>query len=473
MKNRSNPFQTTLLLVSYLSIGILFNSCTKDQNDPAPNQPVEFDGYTLLWQDEFNQPSINLDNWNYETGDGTDYDLPPGWGNNEKQIYTTSPENAYITTDEDNQVLAITAKEDGNGGYTSAKLTTQNKFSFRFGKVVARIKLPQTKGLWPAFWMLGSNFEFLDWPGCGEIDILELIGSAPEKTLHTIHFTNGENSWEYISKDFILPEGTFSDGYHTFTLDWTPEEILFSVDGQEAHRVSIEADMKEFMREFYLILNVAVGGNLPGDPDQTTELPQTMFVDYVRVYAMNGFTPPAEPTLDIAEESLGILINDDIAVNSILENYPDFGIIKINSYGAGGEPEIIESEESVDGEKSLSFTYPGTNWGGAFFEMDQEKDFSGAANGNLIFSIKMPTNLKDAEIKLESSGQATSAAVFLRDYSPVDLGAGWSQYQIPMDHFTGLDLSRMRIPFSFWNPKDDNGNYFGGTILIDGIHISE
>lgn len=466
-KNKARIFSSIVIF------SILISGCAKDQNDPTPVGSTDIEGYSLIWQDEFDQDAINLADWNYETGDGTDYGLPKGWGNSELQIYTTDPSNAYLSDDNGNSVLVITAKEDGQGGYTSAKLTTQNKVSARFGKVTTRIKLPETQGIWPAFWMLGTNFDVMDWPGCGEIDILELVGNLPEKTLHTVHFTNGENSWEYNSKDYTLSTGKFSDDYHIFTLDWTPEEMIFFVDGQEAQRVAIEADMKEFLRSFYFILNIAVGGTLPGNPDGSTLLPQSMFVDYIRYYEKNGFTPPAAPALDVAEETLGVLVDDELSVHAILDNYTDFGPVKINSYGAGGEPDVIDTTDAQNGDKSLAFQYPGTNWGGAFFEMDNEIDFSGKQNGSLIFSIKKPADFFDAEVKLESTGQSSAAAVFLKNYSAEDIGNGWSTYSIPMTDFAGLDLNKMRIPFSLWNPTNNSGDYFSGTVLIDGIHIIE
>ena len=259
----------------------VFTSCDKE-NDPSKNDNItSYEGYTLIWNDEFNDAIIDPAKWKYETGDGTDYGLPAGWGNSEKQIYTTNSENSGILPDENNSVLAITAIKDDTGAYNSAKLTTEDLFSMRFGRVDIRAKLPKGRGIWPAFWMMGDNRDLIKWPGCGEIDIIEVLGHEPFKLYSTLHYTNAAKEHGEMQNSFELMSGDFNAAYHLFTLDWTPDSLKFSLDGQSLRGFAIEDDMKEFLRSKYLILNIAVGGYWPGDPNETTVFPQTMFVDYI------------------------------------------------------------------------------------------------------------------------------------------------------------------------------------------------
>ncbi len=390
-----------------------------------------------------------------------------------------------IQSDEsNNSVLVITAIEESPvtpespASYTSAKLTTKGLQEIRYGRIEARIKLPEGQGLWPAFWMLGENIDEIDWPGCGEIDILELLGHEPNTIHHNVHYTNSGNAHEELLGSHVLSSGSFSSDYHVFALDWTPQSLVYRIDGQMTHQVPIEEEMKEFMRSAYLILNVAVGGNWPGDPDDTTVFPQSMYVDYVRLYRQDNLQVSDPPPLDINEESLGQILD---ASPAIRDSFDDFGVVNINLFGGPsrgdgpvGQPEGIASDGAVNGDKSIQISYTGGNWGGAFFEMDMEKDFSTYAGGNLLFSIKAPATLHDAEVKLESTAAATNAAIFLVNYTPEDIGNGWVKYTVPISDFSGLDLTKLSIPFALWNPKDaDDGaeDYLEADILIDDIHM--
>ncbi|MCB0589399.1 MAG: family 16 glycosylhydrolase, partial [Phaeodactylibacter sp.] len=444
-----------------------FAACNSN-NEPTPD--TGYNGYTLVWSDEFDA-GISSANWNYELGDGTDYGLPPGWGNAERQLYTSSQNNSLVRADEEgNSVLAIVArKEPGDDRYSSAKLTTQNLHSFRYGRVEARIKVPEGKGMWPAFWMLGDNISEVDWPGCGEIDIVEVIGHAPNVVHSTVHYTNSEN--KAGSSGESLDAGVnLSDGYHLYRVDWTPESLIFSLDGVQVHEAPIEDDMKEFQRSFYLVLNVAVGGNWPGSPDETTVFPQEMLVDWVRVYSQDGLNAPAPPALDLEEETLGGISTElgPLAFNDALGQFS--GIV-LKSFGDGGEPDFAESATAIDGDASLLFSFPGESWGGGFFVLEPTVDASQYANGSLKFSLRQPAELADIEIKLESV--ATAVSLFLRDYTGEDIGDGWLEYTIPMSDFEGLDLTGLKIPFALWNPKDANDEYLKVDILLDNIYFEE
>lgn len=442
-------------------------ACNDDDDLPAPT--AEYEGYTLVWSDEFDASAINNSNWTYELGDGTNYGLPPGWGNNELQIYTDDVANSYIEKDADGvSALVISAMEESPGNYTSAKLTTQGLQSFRYGRIEARMKLPFGEGMWPAFWMLGDNITDVDWPGCGEIDIMEMVGFEPNRVHGTVHYTTSENRHNSIGGSDMIPSGNLSDAYHDYRIDWTPTEVIFSFDGVPYHTVPFESDMKEFQRSFYLILNIAVGGNWPGPPDATTSFPQKMYVDYVRVYSKDDLTAPAAPALNIDEETIGVVAPANqarYAFNSTLNQFPE---TSLKSFGGGGEPVISTSDIAIEGDSSLLFSYLGGNWGGGWFEMGTPLDMSSFANDNLIFSIQQSGALADAEIKLEAV--SNSAAVFIKDYSPTPVANGYVQYTIPISDFSGLDLSAIKIPFAFWNPTDSSGEYPAVDVFIDNIY---
>jgi len=441
-------------------------SCEK--SDSKPDYPFDIpDGYKLVWNDEFDEGQVDPQKWTFETGDGTDFGLPRGWGNNELQIYTTSDDNVRVDMDGDVSALIITALKHGENDYTSAKLTTNGLFSMRFGRVDVRAKLPEGQGLWPAIWMLGDNRSIVDWPGCGEIDIMEMLGLNPYKIYGSIHYVDAENRKGESQGVYETSGISFSEDYHVFTLVWTPEALSFKVDGVKYHEVAIGEGMKEFLRSFYLILNVAVGGHWPGYPDETTTFPQSMYVDYVRVFEKEGFDPPPPPTLNIDDETLGPS-DPGIAQYAIKEGFEDLGNLELIVFGGGGEPFVDTSETAIDGELSLLLDFPGGAWGGAYFLMEQPQNLS--VYTHLVFALHKPETLVDAEIKLESP--TTHAAIFLKDYESTPLTDGFVEYAIPLSDFQGLDLIQLNIPFAIWNPTDGNGTYVAATVLVDNVHFA-
>jgi len=459
--------KTIIGLLLLFLFGIVLSCDNNDDSNESEDVPMFYESWTLQWNEEFNGEQINTSNWKYELGDGTDYGLPIGWGNNEKQIYTSNNENSSIVNDGGVSALAITALEDNSGGYTSAKLTTQNLFSMRFGRVEVRAKMPKGQGFLPAIWMLGDNKDQISWPGCGEIDIVEVLGNDPSRYYSSLHFANDENKQGEKQGSNLSSGGDFSDSYHIFTLDWTPETITFSLDGQIHNQFLIEDDMKEFLRSSYLILNVAVGGNWPGEPDETTVFPQTMYTDYIRVYSKNNFQAPEAPALDIDEETVGQVIEVGIADSAIKEGFTDLGSLSITGFGPG-EPAISSSEIAIDGDKCLVYDFPGGDWGGAYLELDAPADIS--AFTHIKFSLNKPDALVNSEIKLEAG--ATNALVYLKDYSGAELTDGFVEYTIPLADFSGLDLTGLTIPFSMWNPQDANDALVEATVLIDNIYFS-
>lgn len=227
--------------------------------------------YQLVWSDEFNGSAVNTANWTFETGGG-------GWGNNEQQYYQAS--NASVA----NGNLVITAKKQSAGGlpYTSARLITKGKKEFKYGRFEARIKLPQGQGQWPAFWMLGANISTVPWPKCGEIDIMENTNTS-NTVLGTMHWFS--NAYAYYGGN----TSTSPTAYHIYRVDWTNTGIAWFVDGVQFHLGNITNNIngtEEFHLPFFLILNMAVGGNLPGQTIDETKLPASMYVDYVRVYQL-------------------------------------------------------------------------------------------------------------------------------------------------------------------------------------------
>jgi beta-glucanase (GH16 family) len=272
---------TTLLAICGLKLSPGFG-----HEDKAP---AITDAWELVWSDEFDFPDgarIDPSKWTAEIGG-------EGWGNREKQYYTDRRENATI----ENGCLVIRAiKENLEGSrcwygpceFTSARITTQAKFQSTYGRFEARIQIPSGQGIWPAFWMLGSDVIEVRWPACGEIDIMENIGKEPSTVHGTIHGP-GYSGSAGIGAKYSLPKGQRFDGdFHVFAVEWEPNVIRWYVD-DNLYQTRTPKDLparKEWVyhHPFFVLLNVAVGGNWPGNPDTTTVLPQTMRVDYVRVY---------------------------------------------------------------------------------------------------------------------------------------------------------------------------------------------
>jgi len=233
---------------------------------------INVDFANLVWSDEFTTGPLNASDWNYEQG-------ATGWGNNELENYTNSIDNVHI----DSGYLHITALNPSGSSYTSGRITTQGKREFTYGRIEIRAKLPEGQGLWPALWMLGKNIPTAGWPTCGEIDIMELLGHQPFKVYGTLHWNN--NGHQSQGGQYDLQNGTFSSGFHNFTLIWTPSYFKWLVDSHQYLSFS-RAEVSQFPFDLpqFFIFNVAVGGNWPGSPDLTTRFPQNMIVDYIRVY---------------------------------------------------------------------------------------------------------------------------------------------------------------------------------------------
>jgi beta-glucanase (GH16 family) len=278
--------------------------------------------WSLVWSDEFDGPNgsaVDSSKWSFDIGGN-------GWGNNELETYTSRTANA----DREGGFLAIKAVQETFTGpdniprnYTSARLLSKNKFSQAYGRFEARLKVPFGQGLWPAFWMLGDNIDSAHWPNCGEIDIMENIGKEPSIVHGTFHGP-GYSGGAGITAAYTLPAGRkFSDDFHTFAVEWEPGVVRFYVDGL-LYKTRTPADLPAgtswvFDHPFFIILNVAVGGGFPGNPDATTVFPQQMLVDYVRVY--QRATPSNVPALFTDEGS-----NRALALDSVMFNRDPFSV---------------------------------------------------------------------------------------------------------------------------------------------------
>lgn len=269
-----------LLVFLLISITFVLGSC-ENNNFNANN-------WKLVWSQEFDGSEIDRNVWNFEIGNGHTKEIP-GWGNNELEYYTDG-ENAYIQ----NGILVIEARKEnrsdayGTYNYTSSRMTTQGKFEVKYGRIEVRAKFPYGKGLWPAVWMLGTDIGSVGWPNCGEIDIVEFLGHEPTKVHGTVHGP-GYSGGNSISASYELTDPDFTEDFHTFGIIWDEEKIDFYVDGYVYHTVSKMYVLNRgyswvFDKPFFIIVNLAVGGNWPGYPDENTQFPAKMYIDYIRVW---------------------------------------------------------------------------------------------------------------------------------------------------------------------------------------------
>ncbi len=428
-----------LILALLTSLAMLFIGCDK-LTDPKPQtdttQPVN---YSLVWADEFDQASSvpNPDNWGYDLGYGSD-----GWGNDEWQNYTNNPQNVrvedgnlVISAQWDSQNYPVPGKR--NGSITSARLNTKNKFSFKFGKAQARIKAPTSTGMWPAFWMLGNNFDTVGWPQCGEIDIMEISPFlyGPNTSLFAMHWWDDATASHSSQGNRYRMNQALSDGYHVYEVEWDQKRVVGRIDNIIYFvKVLDQATMDEFLQKFFLILNVAVGGNLGGEPDATTIWPQNMYVDWVRVYQ-------ASETL-IPIQTFG-LFTDETPVDAGLQIGVDSEIyVWENTLAAGNIPPF-------EGTNVISWNTTGVGWFGGGIASNAPLDLSDFAYGNLKFRIKIPANVT-FKIGINDTGSAENYVLFPANQTTFGLqrNGEWGQVIIPIQSIRGtVDLESLNYPF--------------------------
>ncbi len=268
--------------------------------------------YQQVWADEFTNGISS--SWQFENGGG-------GWGNNEKEYY--QPANATVV----NGQLQITAKKQSVGGmpYTSARMKTQGLKEITYGRIEARIKRPIGQGLWPAFWMLGANINSVGWPKCGELDIMEYVNTDP-KVYGTAHWDNNGQA-DYGNSI------TTTDDYHVYSIEWTPTYVRWFMDGTKYHELNITNNTggtEEFQRPFFMLLNLAVAGNWPGQTVDESKLPATMYVDYVRVYQLTN--APAASSVTLQAESANVNSGMQVETTTDTGGGQDMGYIDANDY---------------------------------------------------------------------------------------------------------------------------------------------
>lgn len=352
----------------------IFAGCTKEATpDTAPETSVtktetpELSGYNLLWSDEFDGDTLNEENWNRELRD-------PGWTNNELQEYTDSDDNIFVR-DGKLVLKAIKTEKDGKEYYTSGKVNSQNKRDFMYGKVVVSAKVPEGQGLWPAIWMMPQDEQFYgQWPKCGEIDIMEVLGNQVDTAYGTLHY--GEPHAEQQGTVVLTDGSTFASEFHEYSVEWEPGEFRYYIDGE--HYLTINdwftavngEDEKPypapFNQPFFVQMNLAVGGNWPGNPDETTDFDNAEFeIDYVRVYQKDAYdTNVKKPEKNFREPTAdgNLIYNGDFKDVEPLDDETNwFFLLFQNGQGAAeikDETLIITSEAEGDVDYSVQLVQP-------------------------------------------------------------------------------------------------------------------
>jgi len=347
----------------------VISSCTTSKTTDVQDDLKETrENWTLVWSDEFESSTIDKTNWNFVEGAG-------GYGNSELQNYTSREKNARI---ENGKLILEAHKEDYKGSnFTSAKLTTEGKGDWTYGRYEIRAKLPKGQGMWPALWMMPTDYDIYGpWPACGEIDIMESLGHETNKVYGTLHYGNPKSS---TGTFYTLDSGNFSDSFHTYTLDWLPGEIKWYVDGilyqtqndwYSNNEESVESLTfpAPFDRDFYLQFNLAVGGTWPGNPNDSTKFPQKFEIDWVRVYELNSpyklVNKPVEDTN--GSELVGRAPQDDgnYVLNDKFNDGDEFWTF-INNEGGVGSASIENGEMFININASGNQT-----WANQLFQTD-------------------------------------------------------------------------------------------------------
>ncbi len=396
-KRMATVFRSLVLFVGLITLPIL-------------SQP-----YELVWSDEFDGSEVDTSKWSFQIGDGCELPTGCGWGNFELQYYRA--ENATVSGGN----LIITAKKESFMGssYTSARLRTLGKGDWTFGRFEMRAILPEGQGLWPAFWLLFSEETYGGWAASGEIDIMELTGDAPATIFGTIHYGGEFPANVSSSREFTLPSGKFSEDYHIFAVEWEYGEIRWYVDD------SLYATQTQwfstggvypapFDHNFHILLNVAVGGTLPGPPDPTTVFPQTMVVDYIRVYQALG---NEKPSVMITSPADGAVLNPGENIQITVDaSDPDGQVKKV---------EFFQQDARLDEDVSAPYQYfvlntaPGCyeivvkatdNLGGAVFDTVNVTVGSCGQAPYLMSAAKIPGQIEAENYDIGGPGVAYNDA---------------------------------------------------------------
>ena len=426
----------SLILMAAFFLFIL-SSCDQVTEPDTIIDEVDNENYEMVWFDEFDQTGSSLDatKWGYDTGYGGD-----GWGNDEWQLYTDSPENVKI--EDGNMVItaawdSVNYSEPGkrDGSVTSARVNTKDKFSFKYGKVQARVKPPSGAGMWPAFWMLGDSFDSIGWPQCGEIDIMEMspLYHNDNTTMFTLHWWNDEG--QYHDSDGATREFSYSltDDYHIFEVVWDEQRVIGKIDDITYFVKLIDpGSMDEFMKKFFLIFNVAVGGNLGGSPDEATQWNQNMYVDWVRVFQAEG---PDIGTYGIFTDETPVDAGLEVGVNAEIYVWE-------NTLSGGTMP-------PYEADNVISWSTTGVGWFGGGISSTLPVDLSGFAYGNIKFMIKIPADVT-FKIGINDTDGIENYVTFPANETAFGLvrDGEWGQATIPVEEVKGnVDLEILAYEF--------------------------
>lgn len=330
------------------------------KNQVEQSEVPSIDGYNLLWNDEFNGDSLNEDIWNKEL-------RQPGWTNSELQEYTNSDDNIFVRDGSLVLKAVKTVDESGNDYYTSGKVQTQNKKDFMYGKVVVRAKVPKGQGLWPAIWMMPTDESFYgQWPKCGEIDIMEVLGSDTGVAYGTVHYgaPHAEQQGTYV-----IDNDGYSNEFHVFSVEWEPGEMRWYVDDNLYLTVNdwftAESGQEEkaypapFNQTFFVQLNLAVGGTWPGNPDSTTDFENAEFeIDYVRVYQKDEYDINVKKPEKAFREPLedgNLIYNGDFSDNEALNDEDNWYFLLFE--GGEGQARIEDKTMIISSEKEGTVDY--------------------------------------------------------------------------------------------------------------------
>ncbi|MCS7201265.1 MAG: family 16 glycosylhydrolase [Dictyoglomus sp.] len=413
---------------------------------PAPPPALgEKYWYEVVWQENFDGPSINENIWSFEIGNGHAQGIP-GWGNAELQYY--KKENAYI----ENGVLVIEAKKEtvsdayGTYNYTSARMKTQGKFNVKFGRIEFRAKLPKGKGIWPALWTLGEDITQVGWPACGEIDVMELLGHEPNKVYGTVHGP-GYSGAQSVGGNYKLPSGDFTQDFNIFAVEWDPIGIKWYVNNVKFFQVTKpELDFKGgwvFNKPFFIIMNVAVGGYWPGYPDKTTVFPQKMYVDYIKVY--KGVTMGA---IDNG--------NFEYPLTNDQTNWPDDWFVWFGSqYGMGGTATAkVENKVAVVNVEN----YGGEPW---HVQFNQWVGLSKGKTYKLTFKAKAE-NGRDINVKFLHPTNYTPYAI-----KTFTLTSDWQNFDLQFSFNADYPVANLSIELGKTSNPTTGKVYFDDFLLTE------
>ena len=412
----------------------------------------------LLFEDNFDGVIDTLPDsskWTYDIGNG-DW----GWGNQQLEYNTNNATN--VSMDGEGH-LRITAREENMGScwhggacaYTSARINTRNLFSTTYGRIEGRFKMPSGKGLWPAFWMLGTDLGTAGWPACGEIDIFEYRGQEPNKTQGAIHGLgySGGNAFHGVHNNATPLDADF----HVYAVDWEPELIQWSIDGLTYFAVHANqlngGQIWAFEHPFFMIMNVAVGGTFLDNPDETTIFPQTMLVDYVRVYGHDTNSAP----LDLMPFCLDVFHEPPCENMFLVDDETRHYYIYNSSY------QHSTSTDAYEGVESAMLTANGGSWWGGGIHSSTPVNMSSYTTMHVALKANSP-NFSSVEIRMEADGQSAAVTVIAASYGYSNDGQ-WHALEIPLTDFTGLDLTNVTGLFMLGGGMETAG----AELLVDAV----